>query len=176
MKRREEPAPSDGAPAPDGAGPWAQVRDVLVRAVGKHCPAQLASMREDLVQVAFLKLAERGQREGNAAPQASYTWKVAFTVVVDELRRRRRGETYALEAASRAEVSASGPDIGLEIDDCLKRLSEDRRLAVTFYLQGFRMVEAATALGWSEKRVENLVHRGIKELRLCLGDKGVRDA
>ena len=133
-------------------------------------------MREDLVHVAFLKLAERGKFEESKAPEASYLWRVAFTVVIDELRKRRRGEAYASEVASRAEVRASGPDIGLEIDDCLSRLSDDRRVAVTLYLQGFRMLETATASGWTEKRVENLLYRGLKELRLCLGEKGVRDA
>ncbi len=41
---------------------------------------------------------------------------------------------------------------------------------------GFRMLETATATGWTEKRVENLLYRGLKELRVCLEEKGVRDA
>jgi RNA polymerase sigma-70 factor (ECF subfamily) len=133
-------------------------------------------MREDLVHVAFLKVAERSQREGSAVPNASYLWRVAFTAVIDELRKMRRGEAYAVDVASRGETAASGPHIGLEIDDCLGRLSEDRRVAVTLYLQGFRMSETAVALAWAEKRVENLLYRGLKELRLCLGEKGVTDA
>jgi DNA-directed RNA polymerase specialized sigma24 family protein len=38
------------------------------------------------------------------------------------------------------------------------------------------MSETATALAWAEKRVENLLYRGLKELRLCLGEKGLSDA
>ena len=176
VKRPQEPA-SDGAREPEEIGPWAQLRTVLVRAVGKHCPPELASFREDLVQVALLKLAERREvGEGNPAPEASYAWKVAFTVVIDELRKRRRGQAYALEVASQPGVHASSPEVGLAIDDCLERLLDDRRVAVTLYLQGFRMLESATAMGWTEKRVENLLYRGLKELRLCLEQKGVRDA
>ena len=52
-------------------------------------------MREDLVHAALLKLAERGQHEGSDVPKASYLWKVAFTAVIDELRKIRRGQAYA---------------------------------------------------------------------------------
>lgn len=173
VKRPQEPAST----SPEEVGPWTQLRAVLVRAVGKHCPPELASVREDLVQVALLKLAERPQLgEGNPAPEASYAWKVAFTVVVDELRKRRRGQAYAREVASQPKGQASSPEVGLAIGDCLEGLLDERRVAVTLYLQGFRMLETATATGWTEKRVENLLYRGLKDLRLCLEEKGVRDA
>ena len=39
---------------------------------------------------------------------------------------------------------------------------------MTLHLQGFRVAEVATALGWTEKQAENLVYRGLADLRICL--------
>ena len=51
-------------------------------------------------------------------------------------------------------------------------MSKDRRLAVTLYLQGHTVPEAARILGWAAKRTENLVYRGLADLRQCLLGKG----
>ena len=67
---------------------------------------------------------------------------------------------------------ASAPDLALEIRDCLERLPESRQLPVILHLQGLRHVEVARALGSTEKRVENLVYRGLEQLRRCLEGKG----
>ncbi len=140
--------------------------------MGKHCPSDLVSLREDLVQTALLKLFER-RMEGEEAPRASYVQKVAFTVVIDELRRMRRQETQRVALGTRGEAKGAPADVGLAIRQCLERLPEGRRTAVTLYLQGSRASETARALGWKEKRVENLLYRGLEELRKCLGPKEV---
>lgn len=157
------------------ADAWARVRGVLLRAVQKHCPSDLASLREDLVQAALLKVLERGGGDGGEeeAPRASYLRKMAFTVVIDELRRKRRQDAQRVVLAMRPEAQAASPDIGYAIRECLQRLPEARRMAVTLYLQGSRSSETARALNWKEKRVENLLYRGLDELRQCLGSKGV---
>jgi RNA polymerase sigma-70 factor (ECF subfamily) len=53
-------------------------------------------------------------------------------------------------------------------------MNRDRRLAVTLYLQGHTVPEAARILDWSGKRTENLVYRGLADLRECLMAKGMR--
>jgi RNA polymerase sigma-70 factor, ECF subfamily len=93
----------------------------------------------------------------------------------DEIRRRKRSEKYQSEAQPRTTAQASGPDLGAEIRDCLERLPEPRRVSVTLHLQGFRLAEVATTLRWSEKRVENLIYRGMADLRRCLRGKEARD-
>ena len=151
------------------------MRPVLVRAVARHCPPALASQAEDLVQTALLRMLEHPPREGSGSLGASYLWRVAFTVIIDEIRRRKRSEKYQSEAQTRATAQASAPDVGAEIRDCLERLPEPRRVSVTLHLQGFRLAEVATSLGWNEKRVENLIYRGIADLRRCLRGKEARD-
>ncbi len=122
--------------------------------------------------------------EGTFALSTSYLYKVAHSVLVDEIRRVRRRRETDLEDAPAAEPSARDQDdpertaasreIGRGIQSCLAGLARDRRLAVTLYLQGHSVPEAARILGWPEKRTENLVYRGLAGLRACLGAKGLR--
>ena len=156
----------DGSQDGDGSS-IERIRQVLIRAVERHCPPALAAHREDLVQMALVRLLERRPREGSNPRGASYLWRVAYTVVIDEIRRFRRQQRQA-EQLPRDEGGAPGPEARSEILDCLQGLQERRRTAVVLHLQGFRTAEVARALGWTEKQAENLVYRGLADLRVCL--------
>ena len=71
------------------------------------------------------------------------------------------------------ERAAAGRELGAVIQGCLGRLVRPRRLAVTLHLMGHSVPEAARLLGWSVKRLENLVYRGLADLRGCLKTSGV---
>jgi RNA polymerase sigma-70 factor (ECF subfamily) len=45
---------------------------------------------------------------------------------------------------------------------------------VTLHLHGHSLVEAARILDWAAKQTENLVYRGLADLRKCLLAKGIR--
>jgi len=77
-------------------------------------------------------------------------------------------------AAGDPESSASFRELGTAVRDCLTAASRERRLAVTLYLQGHTVPETARILGWDNKRAENLVYRGLADLRQCLLGKGHR--
>ena len=68
---------------------------------------------------------------------------------------------------------AASSEIARGIQDCLTRLGRPRRLAVTLYLEGCAVPEAARTLHWSVKKTENLVYRGLADLRGCLAEKGL---
>ena len=72
------------------------------------------------------------------------------------------------------ERAAASEEIGRGIQTCLAHMKRDRRLAVTLYLQGHTVTEAARILEWPVKRTENLVYRGLADLRACLASKGMR--
>ena len=145
---------------------------MLIRAVERHCPPALAAQREDLVQMALLRLLERPAGEGTTPRGASYLWRVAYTVVIDEIRRFRRQQRQ-VEQLPADERGTPGPEARSELLECLGALQDRRRTAVTLHLEGFRTAEVATALGWTEKQAENLVYRGLADLRACLegGDR-----
>jgi RNA polymerase sigma-70 factor (ECF subfamily) len=179
----------DSAPAPDADTEYSKLRKDLARVVARLCPSWLSSQRDDLVQSAVMRVmqivdAESPDREVKRPLASFYLYKVAHSALVDEIRRVRRRHESSLEnhddvtAAPAASVNperiAASHQIGRGIRDCLCHLTRERRLAVTLYLQGHTVPEASRILDWSAKRTENLVYRGLAELRKCLTMKGIR--
>jgi RNA polymerase sigma-70 factor (ECF subfamily) len=137
-----------------------------------------------MVQVVLVRLAEaRKKSECHREFSSMYLSRVARGVVVDEIRRRyRRREVQPGEAETMERTRARNPDperesvsrdMGRGIRDCLRRLRDARRLAVTLYLRGCSAGETARRLGWTTRKVENLVFRGLRDLRQCLIGKGL---
>ncbi len=157
----------------------------LAAAVRRTCPSWLADRADDVVQTALVKLMAHLERsEGNPDLSSSYLWRVAYSAVIDEIRRvRRRQEVPLGDEIAVHEPVAQGPDpeasaaarrIGEGILDCLRDMIERRRLAVTLHLQGHTVPEIARLLGWKTKRADNLVYRGLADLRACLEKNGLR--
>ncbi len=167
-------------PAEDGL---LRLRADLVRAVSRVCPPWLASRADDLVQVAIMKVVEVQKRgEANAELSAYYLRKVAYSAVVDEIRRcRRRSEVSLEEEQTALDRSTDGPDperraegreLGRTIRWCLGKLAASRRVAVTLHLQGHGVADAVRLLGWTPKQADNLIYRGLADLRGCLSKAG----
>jgi RNA polymerase sigma-70 factor (ECF subfamily) len=177
-----------GEDSAEGHARWTSLASAMARAVRRQCPAWLASHAEDIAQVALTKvIAMERQREGLQPFTSFYLHRVAHSALVDEIRRRRRRPEVSLDseiepgehaavteppAAGNPETEAAARELGVAIRDCLSAATRDRRLAVSLYLQGHTVPEAARVLGWSAKRAENLVYRGLAALRECLLRKG----
>ncbi len=162
----------------------AALRADLARAVRQVCPAWLADRSEDLVQVALMRVMEvQRKSEGNVELSSFYLHKVARSALIDEIRRLRRRQEVALDEtmseshppapAPDPERTAAGRELGRAIQSCLGRLIRPRQAAVTLHLLGHSVPEAAKLLGWSLKKAENLVYRGLADLRGCLELAGV---
>jgi RNA polymerase sigma-70 factor (ECF subfamily) len=169
---------SERVPVEDAAALRAYLNDRVKR----YCPPWMRDQVDDIVQVAWLRVTETSTRiEGDRALGASYLARVAYTVTVDEIRRRRRrrevpmGEAHeALPSRKVDPVQAAGAsEIGDAIEDCLAGLLPNRRYAVALYLQGHNVPETGALLGWVRKRAENMVFRGLADLRHCLARKGI---
>jgi RNA polymerase sigma-70 factor (ECF subfamily) len=162
----------------------AALRAKLARTVGRACPPWARAWSEDIVQAAMLRVLKvRASREGNDPLPSSYLWKVAYTATIDELRRlraRKDGvvahEHAAVAVASEAlapDRRAESTEISRGIRDCVGALVVRRRQAVALYLQGHSVPETARLLQWPPKRAENMVYRGLADLRRCLASKGI---
>ena len=162
-----------------------QIRRHLTVAVRRSCPRWLADQAEDLVQNALVKLLEQRRFGGGMESYpASYLQRVAYSVVIDEVRRRlRKKEVPAAEASDPGGPAELGlapssglgaGDIRAAMIDCLRALTGFRRVAVACRLQGYRVPEIAAFTGWTRKKAEHLVGRGLEDLRRCLESKGVR--
>ncbi len=146
------------------------IRLVLERAIRSRCFGLLASARDDLVQSAMVRILERDRHEELGRRGASYAWRVAQSVMVDELRRLGRERRLAESVSEEKRRSWVDPAGTIQLQQCLGRLEERRRMAVTLHLSGLRIPEVARAAGWTEKTAENLIYRGLDDLRALLGE------
>jgi len=160
-----------------------EIHRILHWAVLKCCPPRLRGHAEDLTQQAMLRvLTVRQKSEGDKLFNTTYLKRVAYSVVTDHLRKRSNAEeaddemvhrTPAVERF-RPDHEAASRQIGEAIRVCLSGLIESRRRAVTLYLLGYTVPDAARSLEIKPKKAENLVYRGLTDLRACLDSKGVR--
>ena len=175
---------SDGNDAHD----YVTLRQDVARAVARLCPGWLAQRRDDLVQVAVMRVMQVTTRrsassEGGQPLATSYLHRVAYSVLIDEIRRLRRRPETGLEdeavtplatARENPERTAASNEIGRGIRECLGAMKRERRLAATLHLQGHTVPEAARILDWTVTQTENLVYRGLADLRKCLLARGIR--
>ena len=156
------------------------LRRRVTAAVRRACPRWLGEQAEDLVQTVLSQLVGGG--EGDRQFTSIYLEKAAYGATVDEIRRRvrRREEFVGGEEAWSGRPSAdpgpergaAGKELARAIRECLSRLVPPRRIAVVLHLQGCSVPETADRLAANEKRAENLVYRGMADLRHCLTSKG----
>jgi RNA polymerase sigma factor (sigma-70 family) len=162
----------------------AELRGQLLAAVRRACPSWLASRAEDIVQTSILRVVAAYERSGgNPQHGASYIKRVAYNATVDEMRKHFRSREAPVEEPAELDqvaAGAAGPDdraAALEVHEglrhCLGKLAEPRRMAVACHLQGYSVPEAAGFLGWTRKKTEHLVRRGLMDLRTCLAGKGL---
>jgi RNA polymerase sigma-70 factor (ECF subfamily) len=166
---------------------WTRLRAALARAVRRQCPAWLSADAEDLAHAALMKVVTGGRAsEGDRSLSSFYLHRVAHSALVDEIRRRQRRREVALvvqesddrpgaeepRALDNPEQVAAQRELGMAVRGCLLAMKAERRVAVMLHIQGHSVREAALVLGWDVKRTENLVYRGLGDLRQCLRAKG----
>lgn len=159
------------------------VRRRLLASVQRSCPPWLAPLAEDIVQNALLRLLEvRRKSGGDRDWNSSYLSRTAYSAVIDEMRRQIRRRESSEGGATLEKIAGPGDDpdrqvSALEVDramrDCLAHLHRPRRAALACHLQGYSVPETARFLGWTRKRTEHLVARGLKDLRACLLARGI---
>jgi len=152
--------------------------------VDRVCPASLLSFREDLAQEAVLRLL-RAEKATTCmfVPTHTYLARVVRSVLIDKIRYRSVRRSEIARSASELEELAratSNPEIEARSRECLRKVAEcilqvapDRRRAVDALLDGLSISESSRRLDCSRKRVENLRHRGMADLRATLRDSGV---
>lgn len=163
---------------------YVRLRAGLQRAVRRICPGWLAGRADDLVQVALLRVLEVERRaEGKVEFSSFYLTRAAHSALVDELRKLRRRREVSLEVDGQVpgpidpgadpERYSRAQEVGTAIHGCLQLLLRSRRRATTLFLQGHSVPETGRLVGWSAKKTENLVYRGLADLRECLKARGI---
>jgi RNA polymerase sigma factor (sigma-70 family) len=160
------------------------VRRRLSAAIAQACPNWLRHEREDLLQTTLLRVWEVVSRaEVRPEMKATYLYRAAYSVTIDEIRKARWRYERALSedpmeekpatAERGPEESALAAEIATSVRSCLQGLDPGRRRAVQLRLAGSGHAAAAEMLGLTVKQFSNLVFRGMEDLRSCLRSKGV---
>ena len=165
-------------------GPAEELRARLLRSVRRYCPAWMADHCEDITQAALMRmLATERASDPSREINATYLDRVAYGCTIDEIRRQRRGTAGASESlveeppgdpTQGPEARAEAARIGRSILDCMQTLVPPRRRAVTLHLVGHTAPAIGDLLGWSTRKTESLIYRGLGNLRDCLESKGLK--
>lgn len=154
----------------------AALRARLETAVRRVCPQPLANDADDIVQEAMLRVLRADVSQVNQR----YLHRVATCATIDALRRRRSALLELVADEDPPDPAApSDPDgelaarhLGRSIRECLDAQPDDRRRSLELYLLGHSVPELAVLLSIGAKNADNLIYRGLKVLRACLGAKG----
>jgi RNA polymerase sigma-70 factor (ECF subfamily) len=174
-------AASDRSPAPPLPRALEDLRAPLFSAVRRAAPAWLQPEADDLTQVALLRLNRAMEQDPDRPLTRGYLGRIAYTTVIDELRRRRKEREHADPDAlvERAPATLPGPErlaqsahLRQDLTACLELARERVRDALTLYLLGHSVPEIARLLDHTCKTAENIVYRGLRALRQCLQAKG----
>src|SRR5688572_16495342 len=93
---------------PESSMDYAQLHRDLAKAVDRVCPRWMADRADDLVQVALMRVMEvQRKKEGAAELSAFYLKKVAYSALIDEIRRLRRRQEVSLEGTGEEEEAVS---------------------------------------------------------------------
>jgi len=130
-----------------------------------------ADLAEDVVQDAFVRLAEHPPRDESHL--RAWLYRVTTTVAIDALRGARRRQELALANVSRLPTAAPPPDPAAEAERtelrrrvraALQELETRDRTILLMREEGFSHREIAGAVGTTEKSVGTMIARALAKL------------
>lgn len=131
---------------------------------------------EDLAQATFLRLHRAAPGYEPRARFAGYIFQIARRLLLNEIRRRRRKPSEALDPIDfDHHVADSAPSGNRELltafDEALTQLPENHRSALLLFVQqGLSYEEIAATLGAGIPAVKTWIFRGRQQLKTLLGD------
>ena len=175
---------ADRGPASDFETLWRKLAPQVRLAVLRYRWADAALGADDLVQEVRIRVWEVLSRDRKSTLGASYYIKVVNSAIVDCLRKHRGtlahgirdvGEPEA-DPLDRVQAETPSPEAlmqdeadGRRLQAALAALPDDRRRAVTLFLQGFTVAEIAELLHCDSDRAHNLTYRGVRALKQRMG-------
>ena len=133
-----------------------------------------ATLADDLLQDAYLRMLRRDLPPLNEAASRSYLYKTARSVMFDHFRRMRRERQSPNEGWFDELPAAPAPDMPLDLAPILALLRpRDRQLLWLAYVEGFSHREIAEVTAINEKSVRVLLLRARERMMQIMKDQGV---
>lgn len=128
---------------------------------------------QDAVQETLLRVWQKAGtwRPDGGASVRTWTYRIAYNICIDFLRRRRPQGALpeTLESAERTDDFIQDRERSAIVDRALKQLPERQRaVLVLCHYQGLSNAEAADVVGTSVKGVESLLIRARRQMREIL--------
>ena len=133
------------------------------------------------VKLRIWKLLQSGRMIRNLP---AYFRRIIHSVVIDQLRKRRRDENlYAHERSKRISEqdllyrreTARQQALEETVGRAVNRLIRSRRQVVKLYLLNLSIQEIASYLKWTQDKTRNLLYRGLADLRKSLRVMDIND-
>jgi len=130
-----------------------------------------ADLAEDVVQDAFVRLAERPPADETQL--RGWLFRVATTIAIDALRGARRRLALVRERPERQPVGDPPPDPAAALEreetrrrvrEALRALSEKERAVLLMREEGFAHREIAAAVGTTTQSVGTMIARALEKL------------
>jgi RNA polymerase sigma-70 factor (ECF subfamily) len=158
-----------------------RLRTTVARAIRKVCPRWLIDEADDLTQIVTTRVLGRLQDPtAHVDPSPAYLYRAAYSALVDEIRTRRRRREVPIQPDLQTQSPVPNPEQrarAREIRDailsCLAELQPSRRRATMLHIQGHSVAEISALLDCGRKKADNLIYRGLADLRACLTGRGV---
>lgn len=148
------------------------VRAQLRRLLGDD-PAQADDLAQETFVLAWRKLP---QFRGDSRLR-TWLYRIAYSCFLQHLRRRGGRAHQDLDADEAPGADSATPELGLDLDSALRRLSVNQRAALLYCVQlEFTHEEAAEVLDMPLGSVKTHVARGKARLRQLLKDWAPGDA
>ncbi len=125
-----------------------------------------ASLAEDAVQEAFLRVVRCREAYNPTQPFAGWFYTILRNVCVDTLRRRARQAKLVQEAPARQPATAQPAESDSNALDLLAGLPKgERDVLVLRIVQDLSFKEVGAAMGISEEAAKKRAQRGLRRLR-----------
>jgi RNA polymerase sigma factor (sigma-70 family) len=156
---------------------------LILSFIGKYGLGRHPIEADDVLQEAKIRLWKALENGNDIRHLSAYIRKIVDSVVLDELKKIRRDESFLRSEGVRGFVEthleregSSVPRSGREekIMAAILTLKRSRRVVLDMTISGFSIREIADINQWTKKKTYALYERGLKDLRNIVSAEGRR--
>ena len=140
--------------------------------IRKYNPEMYGLQSEDILQEVKIRLWKALSRDSSRKIYSAYVTQVINSVIIDQIRRVRRHEKNIEAFKEEERLNGGGGWDRLlpaaAIEPAVDGLLQSRKKIVRLFLMDYSTREISELLHFSDKKVHNLLYRGLRDLKGAL--------